>query len=56
MRSHHDISERFNNVKPGFTEEDVKSCGFKFGTLGGLRNHIRSLHKEMLQAQLMLPT
>ena len=46
-------------VKPAFTEEDVKSCdfcGFKFGTLGGLRNHIRSLHKEMLQAQLMLPT
>ena len=46
-------------VKPAFTEEDVKSCdfcGFKFGTLSGLRNHIRSLHKEMLQAQLMLPT
>ena len=46
-------------VKPAFTKEDVKSCdfcGFKFGTLGGLRNHIRSLHKEMLQAQLMLPT
>ena len=23
-------------------------CGMKFGTLGGLRNHIRKLHKEML--------
>ena len=34
-----------------YTEEDYKSCdfcGLKFGTLGGLRNHIRSLHREML--------
>ena len=31
--------------------EDLNTCdfcGIKFGTLGGLRNHIRSLHKEML--------
>ena len=36
-----------------YTDEDLKSCDFcgrKFGTLGGLRSHIRSLHKEMLPA------
>ena len=34
-----------------YTEEDLKTCdfcGIEFGTLGGLRNHIRSQHKEML--------
>ena len=34
-----------------YTKADLKSCDFcslKFGTLGGLRSHIRSLHKEML--------
>jgi hypothetical protein len=31
--------------------EDLYTCGFcglRVGTLGGLRSHIRSLHKEML--------
>ena len=35
------------------TEADLKSCDFcslKFGTLGELRTHIRSIHKEMLPA------
>ena len=34
-----------------YTEADRQSCdfcGLKFGTLGELRSHIRSLHKEML--------
>ena len=34
-----------------YTEEYLKTCdfcGLIFGTLGGLRSHIRSLHKEML--------
>ena len=33
------------------SEEDLKCCDFcgrQFGTLGCLRNHIRSLHREML--------
>ena len=34
-----------------YTEEDLKTCdfcGIEFGTLGGLRSHIRSQHREML--------
>jgi hypothetical protein len=34
-----------------YTEADLQTCdfcGLKFGTLGGLRSHIRGLHKEML--------
>ena len=34
-----------------YTEEDLQTCdfcGLKFETLGELRSHIRSLHKEML--------
>ena len=36
---------------PHYNEEDLKSCDFcgkEFETLGGLRNHIRSLHRDML--------
>ena len=40
-----------DNVTEQFSNEELYSCdfcGITFGTLGGLRNHIRSLHKEML--------
>lgn len=43
-----DMREPYN---PYYNEEDLKCCDFcgkEFGTLGGLRNHIRSLHREML--------
>ena len=36
-------------LNPYYNEEDLKCCdfcGIKFGTLGGLRNHIRSLHRD----------
>ena len=49
-----DLKEQFKNSSPYYTEEDFNECdfcGIKFGTLGGLRNHIRSIHTEMLVHQ-----
>ena len=49
MRSYHEDS--YKELRDHSKQEEMNTCdfcGFKFGTLGGLRKHIRSLHKEML--------
>ena len=49
-RSYH-VKDIFQNESGQSNNENVKLCdfcGIKFGTLGGLRSHIRSRHKEML--------
>ena len=43
-----DMRESYNQY---YNEEDLKCCDFcgrEFGSLGSLRNHIRSLHRDML--------
>ena len=50
-----DMRKHVNNSNLNYDEEDAKYCDFcdmKFGTLGGLRNHIRNLHKEMLAGHI----
>ena len=49
-RSYH-VKNSFQNPSGKSKNEKIKSydfCGIKFGPLGGLRSHIRSIHKEML--------
>ena len=49
--SYHTKESYLNDARGLSNNENLKSCdfcGIKFGTLGGLRSHIRSLHKEML--------
>ena len=49
-KSYH-VKDSYQNPIGQSKNENVKSCdfcGIKFGTLGGLRSHIRSMHKEML--------
>ena len=50
MSSYHKM-DSYQELSDHSKNEDLNTCDFcgtKFGTLGGLRNHIRSLHKEML--------
>ena len=49
--SYHTLDDSYQDFRGQSKNENIKSCdfcGMKFGTLGGLRSHIRSLHKEML--------
>jgi hypothetical protein len=50
MNSYHK-KDSYQEVRDHSKDEDLNTCdfcGIKFETLGGLQNHIRSLHKEML--------